>query len=112
MLGIAEAERGEPCELGAELERQVAAVDERVHLRGRAQVVLAESAVADRGEGLGEGLDALRLDREPRRRRVAAPALEVAGALAQPVVEVEAGIERPEPFQSPSVPAIRTTGRL
>ena len=77
-------------ELGAEVERQVAAVDERVDLRGRAQVVLAEREVADRREGLGEGLDVLRLDRETRRRRVAAPALEVARALPQPVVEIEA----------------------
>ena len=59
-------------------------------LRGRAQVVLAEREVADRREGLGEGLDVLRLDRETRRRRVPAPALEVARALAQPVVEIEA----------------------
>src|SRR5262245_2733906 len=51
---VAEAERREPRELAAQLEREVAAVDERVDRCRRPQVVLLEGRVADPGELLGE----------------------------------------------------------
>ena len=65
------------------------------------------------GEGLGERVDVLRLDREAGGRTVAAEALEVLGAGREAAVEVERRRSTGrDPFQSPSVPAIRTTGRL
>ena len=86
-------------------------MDERVDERGRAEVVVGERAVPDRRERLCEGRDVLGLDRQPRRGGVPAPALEVARALPQPVCRSNPAIERPEPFQFLSVPAISTTGR-
>ena len=58
------------------------------------QIGVLEPRVGDGAEGLREGLDLLRLDRQAGRRRVAAPALEVAGAVAKRVVQVE-GRDRP-----------------
>ena len=37
--------------------------------------------------------------------------LEMLGAGGQAAVQVERPVERPEPFQFPSAPAISTTGR-
>jgi hypothetical protein len=65
-------------------------MDERVDRCGRSQVVLFEGRVADRGELFGERRHVFGFDREARRSRVPAPALEVAGAAPQAVVQVEA----------------------
>src|SRR5262249_49768781 len=80
---VAEAEGRQPGELGAQVESQLRAVRERVHGRERPQVVLAQRAVRNGGEGPRELLDPLRADREPGRSGVAAPALEVPRALPQ-----------------------------
>ena len=92
--GVAEAEGRQLRELVAELERQLAAVHECVDGRHGLQIGVLEPRVGDSAEGLREGLDLLRLDRQAGRRRVAAPALEVAGAVAKRVVQVE-GRDRP-----------------
>src|SRR4029453_13131078 len=95
---FAQAERREPRELVAQLEGEVAAVDEGVDGRGRPQVVLFEGRVADRGELVGERRHVRGLDREPGRSSVPTPALEVSGAAPQAVVQVEAGDRRARPF--------------
>ena len=88
---VAEAERRQTRELPAELQRQLATVHQGVDLGHGLQVVVLEAGIGDRAEGLGERLDVLRLDRQACRGRVPTPALEVAGAVAQAVVQVERG---------------------
>ena len=77
------------------------------------EVVVGEHRVGVRAERRGERLELLGLDRQAGGGPVPAEALEVLGARAE---AARAGrsepTERPEPFQSPSVPAISTTGRL
>ena len=76
------------------------------------QIVVVKRAVRVRGEGLRERVDLLGPDREPGGRPMAAEALEMLCARRRaPAWRSKRGIERPEPFQSPSVPAISTTGR-
>ena len=77
---VAEPERREAAQLGAEAERERRAGDDRVDHRDRPQVVVGEVLVGVRGERVGERVDVLRLDREAGRGAVAAEALEVTGA--------------------------------
>src|SRR5581483_6164440 len=89
-VGVAEPERRELRELGAELERQPRlARHDPVHARRRPEIVVGEHAGGMRGEPLGERGDVLRLDRETGGGAVAAPAPEQVRARGEPGVEVE-----------------------
>ena len=78
----------------------------------RPQIVVGEVRVGVRGEGVARASSTFsgRIERPaaarwpPKRSRCSEQA-------ARPACRSKAGIERPVPFQSPSVPAIRTTGR-
>jgi hypothetical protein len=86
---VSEPERGELPQLGAEIERQLAARDDGVDLRDRAQVVVGQLAVGMSSERVGKGVHVLRSDREAGRRAMAAEALEMLGASRQSAVQVE-----------------------
>ena len=88
---VAEPERREPAQLGAEVERERDAARER---RRRPAIVGTELVLGERerglrGERVGERLDALGPDREAGRGAVPAEALEVARARAERAVQVE-----------------------
>src|SRR5581483_3312684 len=98
-LRIAEAERREPIELVAELERQLRpALHDRVDVRHRQQVVVGEDARCVLGERCGEPWHVLGRDREPGGGPVAAPASEERGAGAERPVEVERGDRAARPL--------------
>src|SRR5919201_5940093 len=86
---IAEPEGREAGQLGAELECQLRAVDERVDGRSRTQLGLGKVLVCVRGERGGKRLDAGRIDRKAGGRTVAAEADEVLGAGSKAGVKVE-----------------------
>ena len=110
--GLPMPERREPLQLGAEVEPELRAGHDRVDARHRAQVVLREHRVGMRRERRRERLDALGLDRQPGGGAVTAEALRCPAHAPRPACRSNAGTERPEPFHSPSVPAMITTGRL
>ena len=95
------------------VERRARARDDRVDARHRPQVVVGRAPRRRaRRTPRRTPRPRSRPDRQPGGGAVAAEALEVLGARGR---ARRAGrtpaIERPEPFQSPSVPAISTTGR-
>ena len=63
--------------------------NDRVHPGHRPQVVLGQRLVGVRGERGGERLDAVAGDRQAGGGAMAAEALEVRGARAEPGVQVE-----------------------
>ena len=83
---VAEAERRQPAELLAQLERQLGAGDDCVDLGDRLQILVGQVLVGVRGERIGERLDVLGPDREPGGRPVPTEALEVACARSQAAV--------------------------
>ena len=87
--GVADPERREAPELHAQVEIELRARHDRIDARHRPQVVLGEHRVGVRGERRREGLDALGRDRQTRRGAMAAEALEVRRARAEPAVQVE-----------------------
>jgi hypothetical protein len=86
---VSEAEGREPLELLAEAERQLTPTHHGVDGRDAPELVLGEGGRGLGGEGLREGLQALRCDREPGGGAVAPPAAEEGGARAERAVEVE-----------------------
>ena len=111
--GIAEPERRQTAELRAQIEMQLAPGTIASTRVTRPQVVLGQHRVGVRGERSRERLDALGRDRQPGGGAMAAEALEVRRRTRRaPPCRSKADTDRPEPFQSPSVPAIITTGRL
>ena len=103
---VAEPERREPLELGAEVERERLAPGTIAStVVDRREIVVGEVLVGVGGERLGEGVDALGPDREARRRRGGRRSARGARSRrASPPCRSKAGIERPEPFQSPRRP--------
>src|SRR5579862_2602121 len=78
--GVAEPERCEPRELLAQWQPELAACDGRVDRRARMEILVGEDRVGMCREVGRERLDVLGPDRQPRRRTMAAEALEVPGA--------------------------------
>ena len=91
---VPEPERSEPSQLGAQVERELSARDDRVHLRDGSQVVLGQLCVGMSRKGVREGLDALRPDREAGCRSMAPEALQMLGASREAPVQVK-GSRRP-----------------
>src|SRR5581483_7518547 len=87
---VAEAEGREPAQLVRELQRARTARDDGVDGERRTEVVVGQQRVGLVGERGRKRLDAVRLNRKPRRSLVPAVALELLGALAQRRVEIEA----------------------
>src|SRR5205085_1284837 len=89
-LGVAEPERREPLQLLAEIERQPRpARQDRVDRDVRPQLFVRELALRVCRPLLDERVERLRLERQPRRRLVSAPALEHARRVSEARVQVE-----------------------
>src|SRR5919198_490377 len=83
---LAVADRGD---VGAEVERQLGAVHQRVDDRQRTQLGFGEVLVGMLGERRREGVDIARFDREARCRAVAPEPREMIRTGGEPAVEVE-----------------------
>ncbi len=89
--GIAHPERRQLLQLLGQLEAEADAADDRVDPLRAQQVLGTEDRRRVGGEGGAEGVEVLRPQRQPRRRPVAAEALELLGACLQRRQQVEAG---------------------
>jgi len=89
-IRIAETERREPCELGAQLERETCASRQhRINVRCRTQVVVDQEPCRVLGERRRERGHVLRCDRQTCSGAVTAPAPEQCRTRAERAVQVE-----------------------
>src|SRR5436190_5679001 len=104
-VGICKAERRQRAQLLAELERELrAARKDGVDDRRRDKILRAEQAFRLGRERVGERFDAVRLDRQARRRAMAAEPLEERRASAEGAVEVERRDRAPGAFPEAVLP--------
>ena len=87
--GIAEPERREPRQLGAQAERQLRARDDRIDAGRRCEVVVGQHIVGIRRERRRERIDTVRVDRKPCGGPVSAVPFEVGRARLEGAVQVE-----------------------
>ena len=89
-IGVAEAEGRQLLELAGESEGECRRGHDRVDPGDGCQIVVDELRIGVHGEGLGESLELVGANREPRCGAVAAESFEVVGARGEPGMEVEA----------------------